>query len=155
MTPTFSFHYGTVLVCLISTNKIINSLFLPQPRSPPSLSLSECLHMSMCMHMTDLPIPTLKELLKELSKVEKWFMLGIFLDVPVDQLEKIESSHQQRDLERCMIDMLKYWLNNNVSASWKDVVRALEQIDQLVLAATVKQKYLCGDKGEGDFDIHL
>ena len=105
--------------------------------------------MPMCMHMTDLPIPTLKELLKELSKVEKWFMLGIFLDVPVDQLEKIESSHQQRELERCMIDMLKYWLNNNVNASWKDVVRALEQINQLVLAATVKQKYLCGDEGEG------
>ena len=111
--------------------------------------------MPMCMHMTDLPIPTLKELLEELSKVEKWFMLGIFLDVPVDQLEKIESSHQQRDLERCMIDMLKYWLNNNVSASWKDVIRALERINQLVLAATVKQKYLCGDEGEGDFDIPL
>ena len=54
-----------------------------------------------------------------------------------------------------MIDMLKYWLNNNVSASWKDVVRALEQINQLVLAATVKQKFLCGDEGEGDFDILL
>ena len=107
----------------------------------------------MHVYMTDLPIPTLKELFEELKKVKKWFVLGVFLDVPVDQLEKIESSHQQKDLERCMIDMLQYWLDNKVSASWKDVVRALEQIDQLVLAATVKQKYLCGGEGEGDFDI--
>ena len=105
------------------------------------------------MHV-DLPIPTLKELLKELKKVEKWFVFGIFLDVPVDQLEKIKSSHHQRDLERCKIDMLRYWLDNNVSASWKNVVQALKQTDQLVLAATVKQTYLCGE-GEGDFDINL
>ena len=101
--------------------------------------------------MTDIPVPTLKQLLKELEKVGKWFVFGIYLDVPVDQLEKIESSHQQKDLERCKIDMLQYWLDNNVNASWKNVVRALEQTDQLVLAETVKHKYLLSttaDQGE-------
>lgn len=41
--------------------------------------------------------------------------------------------------------MLQYWLNNiNVFASWKDVARALEQTDQLVLHGytIVKHKYL-------------
>ena len=99
--------------------------------------------------MTDIPVPTLKLLLKELKKVEKWFELGVYLDVPVDQLKKIESSYHQRDLERCKIDMLQYWLDNDLNVSWKNVAQALKQIDQHVLAETVKQQYLCGDEGEG------
>ena len=147
-----------LLVCFISSNKIhsflsLITLILPLPPSLSLLLSSECLHI--CVYMTDIRIPTLKKLLKELKKVKRWFVFGVFLDVPVDELEKIESSHQQKDLERCMVDMLQYWLDNSVSASWKDVIRALEQPNQLVLAATVKRKYLCGDEGEGDFDIHL
>ena len=99
--------------------------------------------------MTDIPVPTLKLLLKELKKVEKWFELGVYLDVPVDQLKKIESSYHQRDLERCKIDMLQYWLDNDVNVSWKNVAQALEEIDHHVLAETVKQQYLCGEEGEG------
>ena len=97
----------------------------------------------------------LQQLLKELKTIDNWFVFGVYLSVPYSQLQKINLSHHSEEIELCKVDLLQYWLNNNVSASWKDVVRALEQIDQLVLAATVKQKYLCGDKGEGDFDIHL
>ena len=85
--------------------------------------------------------PTLQRLLEELKDVDNWFVLGIFLGVPVKQLQKIESSHRG-DLERCKIDMLQYWLDNNVTPSWKDVVRALEQTNQIVLAETVKHRYL-------------
>ena len=89
-------------------------------------------------------------MLEELKDVDNWFVLGIFLGVPVKQLQKIESSHRG-DLERCKIDMLQYWLDNNVTPSWKDVVRALEQTNQIVLAETVKHRYLLSttaDQGE-------
>ena len=76
-------------------------------------------------------------------------MFGVYLGVPYSQLQRIKSSHHLEEIELCKVDMLQYWLDNSVSASWKNVVQALEQIDQLVLAATVKQKYLCGDEGEG------
>ena len=99
----------------------------------------------------DKSIPTLQRLLEELKDVDNWFVLGIFLGIPVKQLQKIESSYRQGEVERCKIDMLQYWLDNNVTPSWKDVVRALEQTNQLVLAETVKHKYLLSttvDQGE-------
>ena len=70
-------------------------------------------------------------------------MFGVILGVPVPQLKKIESSpYSQRELERHKIDMLQYWLENNLTPTWNEVVQALEQSDQLVLAAQVKDDYL-------------
>ena len=89
-------------------------------------------------------------MLEEVKDFDNWFLFGVFLGVPVKQLKKIESSYRQGELERCKIDMLQYWLDNNVSASWKDVARALEQTDQPVLATTVKHKYLLSTTGECD-----
>ena len=86
--------------------------------------------------------PTLQRLLEELKDVDNWFVSGIPLGVPVKQLQKIESSHRG-DNYREMQD--RHATDNNVTPSWKDVVRALEQTNQLVLAETVKQKYLLHD----------
>ena len=89
-------------------------------------------------------------MLEELKDVDNWFLFGAFLGVPVKQLQKMESLHRG-ELDRCKIDMLQYWLDNNVTPTWKDVVRALEQTNQLVLAETVKHKYLLSttvDQGE-------
>ena len=92
----------------------------------------------------DVPPPTLQQLLDELNKLDDWYVFGVRLNVPVSELRKIESN-PKGSVERYKIDMLQYWLDNNVTASWKDVVRALEQTNQLVLAETVKQKYLLSD----------
>ena len=81
-------------------------------------------------------------LLEELREVDHWFILGVYLNVPVNQLNKIESTHTQDGVERCKLEMLQYWLNTTMTASWKDVTRALEQLDMLTLAAKVKSKYL-------------
>ena len=69
-------------------------------------------------------------------------MFGTMLDVPYYELKKIESSNSKGSVERCKIEILQYWLDNNIDASWKKIARALEQVNQLVLAATIKQKYL-------------
>ena len=104
-----------------------------------------CVRVCMCVCVcvcVDVPPPTLEQLLTELKKLDDWFVFGMMLNVPVSELRKIESSNPKGSVERCKIETLQYWLDNNVNASWKEVVRALEQTDQLVLAATVKQKYL-------------
>ena len=98
--------------------------------------------------------PKLQQLLKTLKPLENWFVFGVILGVPVPQLKKIESSYSQRELERCKIDMLQYWLENKLIPTWKEVIQALEQSDQLVLAAQVKHDYLCSasiDKEQGTF----
>ena len=75
-------------------------------------------HLCCCMYAG---ISFLRQLLEELKDVDNWFVLGIFLGVPVKQLQEIESSHRG-EVEGCMIAMLQYWLNKNVTPSWKDVV---------------------------------
>ena len=74
-------------------------------------------------------------------KLENWFVYGVMLGVPVSQLKKIKSNHQG-DVELCKIDMLQYWLDNTLVPSWSNVVQALEGVDQLVLAAQIKDIYL-------------
>ena len=81
-------------------------------------------------------------LLEELKEVTSWYMLGAYLNVPVHALEKIRSTHTHDGVERCKLEMLQYWLNTTMNASWKDVTRALEQLDMLTLAARLKSKFL-------------
>ena len=64
------------------------------------------------------------------------------LGVPVPQLKKIESSYSQREPERYKIDTLQYWLDNKLVPTWNEVVLALEETDQLGLAAQIKSTYL-------------
>ena len=48
--------------------------------------------------------------------------------------------------------MLQYWLENKLIPTWKEVIQALEQSDQLVLAAQIKHDYLFSatiDKEQG------
>ena len=85
--------------------------------------------------------PSLQQLLKALKTVENWFVFGAMLGVPVPQLKKIKSSCQG-DVELCKIDMLQYWLDNNLVPTWNEVILALEESDQLALAAQIKHEYL-------------
>lgn len=81
-----------------------------------------------------------------LKDVDDWFVFGVKLGVPVKELRKIESSHG-REFERCKIDMLEYWLDNTVDASWNEVEQTLKKTNHLLLATEVKQKYLRSDQG--------
>ena len=74
-------------------------------------------------------------LLEELQEVDNWFMLGVYLNVPVSQLNKIQSVHAQDGVERCKLEMLQYWLDTTMTASWKDIARALEHLNMLSQAA--------------------
>ena len=38
--------------------------------------------------------------------------------------------------------MLQYWLDNKLVPTWNDVILALEESDQLVLASQIKHDYL-------------
>ena len=69
-------------------------------------------------------------------------MFGVTLDIPVHQLKKIRSSHHQSEIDLCQIDMLQYWLDNNLAPKWNEVILALEETDQLALASQIKHDYL-------------
>ena len=86
--------------------------------------------------------PTLQQLLKALKCIDNWFVFGVKLNVPHSQLMKIKSSHHEGDIELCKIDMFQYWLDNNLVPTWKEVIRALEDTDKIVLASQIKHHYL-------------
>ena len=69
-------------------------------------------------------------------------MFGIALGVPLTKLREIEALYTKEGLGRCMLEMAQYWLDTTPAACWEQVARALEQVNQLTLAATIKQKYL-------------
>ena len=89
----------------------------------------------------DTPLLTVAVLLEELKKVTDWRMLGAYLNVPVHVLDKINIEHDGV-VEHCKMYMLQYWLDTTMTASWKDVARALEHLSMLKLAARLKLKYL-------------
>ena len=89
---------------------------------------------------------TLPKLLKALKNVDNWFWFGTMLNVPHSELSKIESKHQ-RDPDRCKIDMLQYWLNNESEPTWSYVVRALEDANHRALAAQIRREFI-EDRGE-------
>ena len=91
--------------------------------------------------------PTLQQMLKALNKLENWFVFGAILGVPVSQLKKIESSYSQGELERCKIDLLQYWIDNELAPTWNEVILALEQTDHLALASQIKFDYLLSASG--------
>ena len=90
----------------------------------------------------DTPLLTVAVLLEELKEVDDWYMLGAYLNVPVRELKKLKSAYAQDGVERCKLEMLQYWLDTTMTASWKDIARALEQLNMLTLAARLKLKHL-------------
>ena len=90
----------------------------------------------------DTPLLTVAVLLEELKEVDDWYMLGAYLNVPVCELKKIKATHTQDGVERCKLEMLQYWLDTTMTLSWKDIARALEQLNMLKLAARLKLNYL-------------
>ena len=87
------------------------------------------------LYAADTSLLTVSLLLEELKEVTDWYLLGAYLNVPVYELKKINA---QDGVERCKLEVLHYWLNTTTTASWKDIARALEQLDMLKLAARLK-----------------
>ena len=98
--------------------------------------MSDIIH---CTYTADTSLLTVSLLLEELKEVTDWYILGAYLNVPVHELKKI---NPQDGVERCKLEVLQFWLNTTITASWKDIARALEQLNMLKLAARLKSQYL-------------
>ena len=84
-------------------------------------------------------------MLEHLNEVKsEWFMIGIALGVPLTRLREIEASYPQGGVKRWLAEMVQYWLDMTPTACWEQIAGALEQVNQLTLASSIKQKYLWG-----------
>lgn len=91
-----------------------------------------------CFHPPTVhPTPKLKTLKKTLKSVEKWHLLGKNLGLNSEQLNKIDHD----DVEHCRTKMLKCWLGNTTTPTWKTVADALDQMEECRLADEIRRKY--------------
>ena len=77
-------------------------------------------------------------LMKELETVDHWFSLGVHLNIPTHELEKLKLTHGYR--KEGMIEMFRAWLKTG-EASYAALVDALVAIGTLSLARKIAVKY--------------
>ena len=80
-----------------------------------------------------------KNLSFELKRVTNWALLGINLGVPVYELTKITKDYKGSDQQR--LQMLNLWLQRTPTASWEEVVHALELMGEHREAERIQRKY--------------
>ena len=85
--------------------------------------------------------PSVAALLRELKRVKNWHMLGIYLDVPPEELKAISQQFLNAEgIDRCKAELFELWLKLTPNASWDDVVSALEGISEKRLAEEIKSR---------------
>ena len=84
----------------------------------------------------------MKTLCNELVSVSDWRKLGLNLGVQDYELDKIERSHPGEGCDGWKRETFSLWLQCKPSASWRDVVRALQQMGENSVAEWIKQKYI-------------
>ena len=92
-------------------------------------------------YRADISRPNVQLLLTELSEVaDDWFTLGVALGVRVSRLRGIQANSREGE-RRWMIELFQSWLDSNPTASWKDVIGALEQLGHNTLATKLRSNY--------------
>ena len=100
----------------------------------------------------DIPRPTVQQLLRELNDVD-WYLLGGVLGLSTAKLQGIKSSNSS-GVHHWKIDMFQSWLDSTPTASWQDVIKALEQLDHKVLAARLRAEYI-GPQLPGVYYVYI
>ena len=87
--------------------------------------------------------PLLKDLFRVITPdyADHWKTIGDLLNVPTTLLEATETTNPMNQ-QWCCNDMLKIWLASNTSATWKDILEAIDSltITQGVSSAEVVQQ---------------
>ena len=81
-------------------------------------------------------------LLKELHQVTDWYMLGVYLELPSHELDKIRQQFLSEGVERCKAAMFNLWLRSTQKASWELIANGLECSGEKVLAEKIRRQHL-------------
>ena len=68
-----------------------------------------------------------------------WYQLGINLGLQTHDMNKIERDYHGSD--RQMLQTLDLWLRRTSTASWVDVIHALQKMGENRVAESIRQKY--------------
>ena len=88
-------------------------------------------------------VPKVGDLSSELKTVTDWHKLGIHLGLQTYELMQIERDHHGN--ERQKREMLDLWLRRKPDAGWRDVVSALEEMEENRVAESIRRNYVRGE----------
>lgn len=57
----------------------------------------------------------------------KWYNLGIKLKIDKHKLDRIETEHSRKGVERCLIEVVDYW-QKNMDPSWEKLAEAVQNL---------------------------
>ena len=90
--------------------------------------------------------PTLCQLDTQLHSLIQWERFGIHLPgITETDLQKIQSNNPMNVVRQKLV-LFGTWLRRYPSASWDDVILALEKVGEIYLAEQIKTKYTCEDR---------
>jgi len=80
----------------------------------------------------------------KLSNVTDWYQLGMKLGIPDHKLDEIQRNHPHDGVSRWRDEVLSLWLQLIPNASWRNVIRALQQMGERALAEKIRHKHFTG-----------
>ena len=81
----------------------------------------------------------MKHLVTACKSVTDWHTLGIQLDLTTSQLNSIYVTYYAHGTDILKTEMFDVWLKSSPTASWADLIRALEAMDRV--ASNVRAAY--------------
>ena len=83
----------------------------------------------------------MKLLDQELQEVSDWFGLGLYLDIPAEELHTIKYEPTLRRIQDFRTEMFSVWMKKLPEPTWPRVVKALMEIGRERLAHKIALKY--------------
>ena len=81
----------------------------------------------------------LRSFVEETAKVTEWYMLGVYMDVPREDLSHIEKEYSSHGSARCRAELFYVWMKRTPDASWELLAAALEKLGETVLAEKIRK----------------
>ena len=94
-------------------------------------------------NMTDSVVDpvTVTSFLLKLRQVTDWYMLGVYLDLPLYELDKIRHIFHNEGVERCKVALFDLWTRTKPKCSWEELSGALEKCGNVALSVKICEQH--------------
>lgn len=110
------------------------------------------IEMHYCMCIVDVlgtEPPEIRSLSLLLASVYNWENLGVKLGITMQKLQEIKQQYHD-DLEMCKNRLYDMWLRQTTEPSWREIVDALEQIEENNLADKIRRRVFLQPSAESE-----
>ena len=84
---------------------------------------------------------TVTSFLVKLRLVTDWYMLGVYLELPPHELDKIRHLFHCDGIERCKVALFELWTRTKPKCSWKELSGALEKCGNVALSVKILEQH--------------